>query len=224
MRILVSGMGRGGTCLLSAVVEGLGIVEFIAGVQSIEDRRFFKYNELPFSYGTKLAIDHLSFTIDSITTSMKRHADLYIVFSIRHPLDVFMSKIRRVLSDDGKPDVAIARIEKFHLIYKAMVKRYPNRVLTVKMEELVLHSDQEVRRVAKFFRVVPTQQALEFCEYDRNRFHQTRYKGRLDSSRVGIHKRWKTVDNGFFKDREADILTATAHLYKIIKDWGYEVG
>lgn len=226
MRILVSGMGRGGTCLLTEVVRGLELVEFTV---ALEDRRFFKYGRLPASYGTKLTPEFSTFTLVSITRLMKRYADFYIVFSLRHPIDVFMSKIFRGQkqfkeSGDGTSNVALDMIEKFHLIYKTMLTRYSNRVLAVKMEELILHPNWEVKRIAKFFKVVPTQTAFDFFKYNRNRFQQNRYKGQLDTSQVGIHKRWETVYDGFFKDKQNDILTATGCLYKIIKDWEYEVG
>lgn len=220
MRILVSGMARGGTCLLTEVVRGLGIVKFTV---VIEEKKFLKYKELPANYGTKFTVDSPAFTLDIIARLMDRYADFYIVFSLRHPLDVFMARLLRVKSIESDFNVAMSRIEKFHSIYKAMLNHYPDRVLAVKMEELILHPDREVRRVAKFFGVAPRQQALEFYKYNRNKYHQKRYKGQLNASQVGIHKRWETMNDGFFKSRADDILAATTRLYKIIKDLGYEV-
>ena len=232
MRILVSGTGHGGTCLLVEAVRGLDLVRFTSGV---EDREFFKYVVLPENYGTKLVTDHPFFSLSGLTRFMNRHLDLHIVFSLRHPLDVFMSKIVRGqkasdggdrkgewISDDGTPDMAIDRIVKFHLIYKEMVRLHPDRVISVNLENLILTPKQVVGRIAEFFKVKPTEQALTFYKYNRNKYHRHRYKGCLDTSTVNLYRNWETAYDGFFKDKHDDILAAATQLQESMKDLGYE--
>ena len=100
MRILVLGCGQGGTCLLVEVLRGLNIVDFSGGV---EDRTFLDYPELPENYGTKLTTDATKIlTVDNfwdvpqkIIDCMDKYKDLHVVFSLRHPVDMFMSQLVR---------------------------------------------------------------------------------------------------------------------------------
>ena len=234
MRILVSGVGQGGTCLLIEVVRGLNIVEVTS---KVEDRKFFRYKVLPNNYGTKLVVDQKVFSLDKLIELMNNYPDLYVLFSLRHPMDAFMSKLVRgqkpsdggdgtlekdVLSDVGTVDGALSAIEHFYSIYKDIKSRFPERVLVVKLENLITMPKKEVERVAKFFGIEPNQRAFEFYKYNRNEYQEKRYGNSLDKSVIGINKRWDTWHNGFFKDRKADIDFVFDRLATIIQDWGYK--
>jgi len=127
------------------------------------------------------------------------------------------------IADDGTPDTAIDRIKRFYLIYKEIQRLYPDRVISVRTEDLILKPEQEVGRVADFFKVVPTQQALEFYKYNRNKYHGKRYQGHIDTSQVDMYKRWDTIYDGFFSQRGTDIEQAKRELRFIIKGLGYEI-
>ena len=242
MRILVLGTGQGGTCLLLEVVRGLGIVSF---TEDVEDRKFFKHEMLPQNYGTKLTTDaiekinvkNFSSFLEKLKGSMRKYADLYIVFSLRHPVDVFMANLVRGqrpsdggdgnrkknrVSDNGTVNGSLFAISHAHNVYKNIMSLFSERIITVKLEDLVLTPEMEINRIARFFGVTPTQRAYDFYKHNRNEYQRRRYGDNLDKSVVALFKKWDTWHNGFFRERQSDIDFATSNLSSIIKDWGYE--
>lgn len=243
MRILVLGTGQGGTCLLTEAVRGLGIVSF---TERVEDKKFFRYETLPQNYGTKLTTDcitkitaeNFTFFLRDLKEAMEKHDDLHIVFSLRHPIDVFMANLVRgqkpseggdgklksdVVSDSGTVEGSLMAISHSHYVYKNIVSLFPGRVLTIKLEDLVLIPETEVKRIADFFKVKPTQRAFEFYKYNRNRYQARRYGENLDTSIVGLYKKWDTWEDGYFKNRKDDIAVATNCLTGIIYELGYKI-
>ena len=232
MRILVSGVGRSGTCLLTEVVRGLDMVNFS---ERLEDRRFFKYKDMPENYGTKFATDQRGFSMGNFMKVMDQYENLHLIFSLRHPIDIFLSKIwrgqkpsdggdgsREQVSADGTVETAIIAISDFYSKYVFALSHYSEKTYSVKLEDLIHRPEMYVRNIANFFQTNPTERAFKFYEYDRNRYHQERYKKQLDSSQVGLHKRWDTIYDGFFKDRKHDIEHARTMLYFVIKGLGYD--
>ncbi len=232
MRILVTGTGRSGTCLLVEIPRGLDAVVFS---KAVEDRKFFKYKTLPENYGTKLVTEHPTFTMKNMISFMERYEDLRLIFSLRHPVDIFMSKIRRGqkasdggdrtgewIADDATVESAIAVTEDFYEKYSTAVAYFPTRVMAVKLEDVIFFPEKTVQKIADWLGVKTTERAHRFYQYDRNKYHEKRYCGRIDSSQVGLHKHWKIVYGGFFKDRATDIQEAINHFSCIIKEWGYD--
>lgn len=234
MRVLVSGAGHGGTCLLATLVRGLDVVRIDEG----EDRAVFEYKVLAERYGAKLVTCNPTFSLENIMRIMRRYSDLHIVFSIRHPLDIFMSKIVRgqkpsnggdgdlridVVSADGTVDSALTVIAHFYDVYKGITTRFPERVLVVRLEDLILMPEKEVRRVAKFLKAEPTSAAFVFYKANFNKYQMRRYGTKLDVSTINIHRSWDTWNDGFFKNREDDIRKASNYLANIIRNLGYKL-
>ena len=239
MRILVLGCGQGGTCLLVEVLRGLSLVKFSGYV---EDRNFLNYNSLPENYGTKLTTDATEkLTIDNfwdvpqkLINCMDKYKDLHVVFSLRHPVDVFMSQLvrgqRQVdggdtegLSGTGTPWGGILAIAHAAMTLDWIKRYFPERLLCIKMEDLVLRPRTTLVKIAKYFNVEVTDQAREFYKYNRNRYQKERYGDKLDKSVVGIHKKYKTWNNGFFKEKEGYLYFATICLSGIMQSWGYKL-
>lgn len=239
MRILVLGCGQGGTCLLVEALRGLNLVKFS---ESVEDRKFLDYSELPENYGTKLTTDATEpLTIDNfwdvpqkITDCMNKHKDLHVVFSLRHPVDMFMSQLVRGqkranggdtegLSDTGTVWGALLAIYHAKVAFEQIKHFFPDRLLCIKMEDLVLRPKETVDEIAKYFKTEATKKAYEFYKYNRNQYQKKRYSNKLDSSVVNIHKNLEEFGAGYFKDKKAWIDVATLFLYPIIQEWGYEI-
>lgn len=231
MRILISGTSRSGTCLLTEVVRGLDIVNFS---KRVEDRKFFEYEKLPENYGTKLTTNY--HTLEDLKRVMNKYQDLYLVFTLRHPIDVVLSKIRREqrksdggdreredITSIGTVETAIFSIKDFYKKYKFIINHYPGRSHSVKLENLLLLPEITINKVSDFFQVKSTEKAFKFYEYDRNKYHHKRYKRQIDLSQIKLHERWDTIYEGFFKDRRDDVEYAKKELYFIIKGFGYEI-
>jgi len=159
-----------------------------------------------------------SFTIENLIKRMREYKDLHLIFSFRHPVDTCMSKIVRgqkhsdggdksweEVSPDGTPEGAILAVKLLDKIYKEIDWLYSKRILAVWFDNLLLNPEAEVGIIARFLGVTATKKALEFYKYNSNRYQFKRYGANLDKSQVGIHKRWETAYDGFFKDRGEDI-------------------
>jgi len=224
MRILVTGTGRGGTTLLREVVVGLNAARFYCGAYSKEeDRDFFNYKELPEQYMTKLATPNpsnpnMGYTKESLIKYMEKYDDLYLIFSIRHPVDTCMSKIVRgrkhsdgghkwweEISVDGTIEGAIRAVIFMHNIYETVKKQYPTRVLAVKMEELILNPKETVGRIATFLHCGVTSRSLVFYRYNSNPYQFRDYGTELNKNQINLHEKWQTAYDGYFKDKGNDI-------------------
>lgn len=225
MRILVTGTGRGGTTLLREVVVGLGVARFQCGIYSKEeDGDFFGYKELPENYMTKLVVPHpqcrndQGYNIDGLIKYMERYGNLHLLFSIRHPVDTCMSKIVRgqkhsdggykhweQLSVDGTVKGAIRTVKAMREMYDAIKSRYPQRVLAVRMENLILESEKTIGEIASFLHCEVTLRSLVFYRYNTNPYQFREYGTDLDKTQINLHEKWQTAYNGYFKDKEQDI-------------------
>jgi len=224
MRILIIGTGRGGTSITKEVIKGLGIIKFYYGPRQMEeDWNFFKRETLPENYGTKLVtpnpgVNPTLFTIENLIKRMKEYHDLFLIFSFREPIDTCMSKIVRgqkhsdggdkyweKISTDGTADGAIFAVRKLHEIYNKIVKLFPERILAVRMEKLILNPKREANRIAKFFGAKITNKSLEFYKYNTNPYQIKRYNGKLDKNQIGLYKKWEICFNGYFKDKKGII-------------------
>jgi len=83
---------------------------------------------------------------------------------------------------------------------------FPERLCKVKLEDLLLKSEREVTRIARFFGAQPSKEVFEFFKYNTNKYQKSRYGNRINSSQVGLHKKWDTAFNGFFNGRGGDIV------------------
>lgn len=210
MRILVLGTGQGGTSLLVEAVRGLNVVSFTS---SIGDSEFFNHEVLPQDYGTKLTTDciekitRLNFSsfLKNIEKSMKKHADLHIVFSLRHPVDVFMAQLVRGqkpsdggdgemkkerVSDTGTINGSLFAISHAHNIYKNILPLFPERIITVKLENLVLMPETEVNRIARFLESNLLNEHMNFINIT-----ETRTK-KEDTAIISISPWWLSTRSG----------------------------
>ena len=234
MRIFVTGASRSGTTLVREVVIGLEIAQFhCSGVNKEEDRSFFLYRKLPENYMTKLPAPYhpnptSGYTLENFIKYVKRYEDLHAIFSFRHPVDICMSKIVRGQKASGggdrefekrSPDsyvlAAISAVKWATSMYKELKKLFPERLLAVRMENLILHPEMEVKRIADFLGAEVTERSLLFYKYNSNVYQHVRYGSKLDTSQVGIHKRWQTAYGGFFKNKEKEIKSFT----KAFENW-----
>jgi len=209
MRILISGTGRGGTNLLTELVKKITDVKF---TEQVEDRSFFS-RQLTQDYGTKLAIDHPTFTPVSLANKMAQYCDLNVIFSIRHPVDNCLSKIVRGqpaslggdkntenISDDGHPLSAIMAVKNLYTVISRAKSTYPNRVMVVKMENIIMDTKSEVDRISSFLAISPN--IYEgFQENNRNKYQKGRY-GKSLAPQVSLYEDLQNNFNGFFIDKE----------------------
>jgi len=212
MRILITGTGRGGTCWLTEIVRASGVYNF---TKQMEDREIFHHMNLPDLYGTKLVTENPNFTWENIEKLMTKYTDLYVLFSMRHPVSLTMAQ---TANTDGKtieeasrniPEDISSNIEKrvryMYNMYTRLKEKYPDRVSYTKLEDRIINREEEVNKICKTLGIEFNGKMLDGHKNTRNRYHQKRYGKTIDKSQADICANWETAYNGFFKNNKDDI-------------------
>ena len=214
MRVLVTGAGRGGTNWVTELVRASGQFNF---TKFIEDHSFISQTTPPAGYGTKMATEFKGFSYEMLIQKLDQFPDLLVIFALRHPYDLAMSKVYRgrLRSEGGDTEVdssepadtpatAVAAIKYMASIYQQVSQEYGDRVLAVKLEDLILRISKVIIDVCRFLRIDATPEMWEAQAYVRNRYHQQRYGSKVDAGQVGLWDRWATVYEGYFAEQNTE--------------------
>lgn len=226
-KVLISGAGRSGTNWLTEIVRASDEFKF---TEAVEDRNLFNYESLPGQYGTKLATENKGFNWKNMDKMMDKNKTLKVLFSVRHPVDLCMAKIKRgqpssqggdgsnKLAPDATVNGSIKAAKKMYKLSKKLKEKYPDRVMFVKLEDLIENTENEVKKIARFLGTGINDKMLNAQAFNRNTHHQKRYGGEIDKSQRNLFKRWNSVYNEFFKDKKDD-LTKICNETKHIVEW-----
>ena len=232
MKILVTGAGRGGTNLATELIKKMNIVNFTS---NIEDRNFFTYNILMDNYGTKLATENKGYSIETIDRMMKNNTNLYIVFVVRHPIDNCLSKIVRgqpksrggdsiveILAPDATITGSVEAINNMYNIHKFLSENYNNRLITFKMEDLIIDTEHVVNMIADKLNIKVSSDIYNFHKFNRNKYQKERYGDTLHVQ-VDLYKNLKLNFNGFFNGKSNYINVLSETLKEIIEYFNYTI-
>ena len=230
MKVLVTGCGRGGTNL---GIELVRTFDHFDVTSEVEDRKFFKRADLPPLYATKLATENDGFNNGNIDRMMAKNMDLRVIFMVRHPVDICLSKILRgrpasqggdstveQTAGDGTVIGAIEQIEKMYSLCCHMQENYSDRLMVVKMEDLISNTDSTIVKVADFLAVSPTESSKTFFANNRNRYQKRRYGNTLHKN-IDLYKDLTNNFEGLFNGKESQVEKIEKLLNKISKGTGY---
>lgn len=232
MKVLITGSGRTGTNWLTEIVRASNQFAFTA---SVEDRQFFNRRNLPGRYGTKLATENVGFNWHNINRMMEKYDDLRIIFSIRHPVSTCMSKIVRGqpsyqggdasnnLAPDATVEGSIKAINHTFNLFVKLKKKFPQRVMKIRLEDLITDVSTEVDRICKFLDINFKEGMLEAYKNTRNKYHRKRYGNCIDKSQKRVYKEWRSAYNGFFKNKMKDIDKIKKGTKYIVEVLGYRL-
>ena len=223
MRVLISGTGRGGTNLLTEFVKKISDINF---TEEVEDREFFN-RKLPENYGTKLSIDHETFTYASIQRKLNQYPDLKILFALRHPVDNCLSKVVRGqpasqggdkltenVSADGTPEAAVQAIKDLYSMMSKLTAAYQERIEFVRLESLILDPAGTSHFLGSFLGITP--KSFEgFHKNNRNQYQKNRYGEEL-SPQVELFRDLDRNFNGFFKNNAKIVELFAAELASLL--------
>ncbi len=228
-KVLVTGASHGGTTLAAAIIRASGQFDFYFGT---EDRGFFKRGLTP-RHGAKLATDNI--TWEDLSRRLEEYKDLYVIFSIRNPVDIALSHIVRARpqeeggdSWDGGTDElanvdgACSRIEHMFDLFTKLREHYPHRVWAVSMENTIINLDYTLLAVCDFLSIDKTPDMEKPWEYIVHKFMPERYN-KLDPRQIDVYKRWKTAYGGFYADKKEDVVELCNKLRHIAEELGYEL-
>ena len=226
----MTGCGRGGTNLGIELIRSFG---HFSVSEQVEDRSFFLKDSLPALYATKLATENTDFTIENIDRAMKQNPDLFVLFMTRHPVDVCLSKILRgrprsqggdstteERAADGTVVGAANAVKYMTNIYSFLKREYPNRTLTLKMEDLIESPQDTIKIVSNYFGIPIKEQTHSFFKNNRNNYQKARYGNNLVRN-IALYENLDTNFEGFFADKKEAVGKLTNALSEYIHTLEY---
>lgn len=229
MSVIVIGCGRSGTNMALEILSGSTELK---ATSQVEDKNFTKHKtKVPDNYLSKC--DTCYCTTKSLKSALQIHDNIKIIWTIRNPKDMCLSKLKRglpisdggdckgTIADDATYDGCIKDIEHMYNLYREISKDYSDRIVLIKMENLILNLEHEVKKICQKLGIKFNHKMLDFTSRMRNEHKKKRYGNNIDKSQVDLWKNYKTIYNGFFKD--ADYIESLFNKVSYItKYFGYE--
>ncbi len=226
MSALVLGCGLTGTNML---LEILRASPQLQATEVAEDKHvFYRSEKLPKNYLSKCDTVYVP-DFGMAKRLLDDNSELRILWTIRDLRDTALSKIYRgqpghdspTLSDDATHEGCIKDLEWMHKVYKFIRANYPDRIMVVKMEDVILNFESTIKKVCNFCEIDYIAEMQGFTGRYRNKHKANRYKG-LDTKQVEIYKNIETAYNGFFKDHSINLGSLFADLVPYQKEFGYK--
>lgn len=229
MSVVVAGCGRSGTNMVLEILSGNSALK---ASEQVENKRFFRGGVYDDGYLTKC--DCVYFDVDMFNATMERNPGLKVVWTMRDPRDMVLSKIRRgqprseggdnkALSDDGTPDGAVQNIEEMVEKYRNAVSRWRGRVRMVRMEDLLRDMERETRNLCAWLGLAYEPKMLDFMSRMRNPDKVRRYSG-VDKGELEKWRNWKSCYGGFFVDGGYDVESLFVRVLPLVREFGYGHG
>jgi len=218
MPIFVVSCGRSGTNL---VLETLAGNSNLRSSDVIENKLLFrrpkKYDK---KYLTKC--DTIYCKPYQVDILFELNPDAKIIWTIRDPRDMCMSKIYRgwkKKAADASFDGCLEDLNYMYNIYTYTVNKYPDKIMVVKMEDLIIDIENESKRMCDFIDI-PYEEEMK---YPYNRMRETKKKyTTLDKGQIGLWERWSEVYDGFFLSIEIDIVKLFEEVNYLILLFNYD--
>lgn len=217
--ILVFSCGRTGTNLVLEILTGSPLLK---ASDPPEDKFIFRRNiQYPENYVTKCDIAYCQ-SYDTFELFMKNNPKSSIIWTIRDPRDMILSKLYRgwYRSDDGTPQGCLDTMYAMYNFYLRAIDEFSNNILTIKMEDVILNIEDVINRITKFTNLSIHNNM--FYPYKRMRHpgKRTRYNC-LDQSQISLWKNYKEIYNGFFRNRAKIIEPMFDTVKPMIRYFGY---
>lgn len=213
--LLVVGTGRSGT---NAALELMRGNSYFKHTDIKEDRGVAYKVDIPSCYLSKC--DTLYLRWDLFYTLLTNNKHLSVLWTIRDPRDVCLSKIyrgqpgqdNRRLANDATIEGCLSTIQKMFYLYKQTFLHFGDRVKLVKMEDILTNTEQTAKDICQWFGISYEPSMIDFPNRMRTKYKRDRYKT-IDTSQVGLYKRVNEIYNSFFSNSRYDI----DYLFKVVR-------
>ena len=139
-----------------------------------------------------------------VSNLMEKNPDLKILWTLRDLRAAAMSKLFRGYqkADDATFDGCIKDISWMVEIYEHLQENYSDRIMAVRMEDMVMNFDETVHSICEFVGVPFEDSMRNFVD----RYRNVEYVGykEIDKSKYQMYKRKDTVYDGFFATTSFD--------------------
>lgn len=208
MRVLIAGCGRSGTSMAIEIFAGSSVLQSPIMV----DRKILNTLKMRDNTVTKIG-ETCTWDVPQIEKLLAKYDNLKIIWSIRDPRDIIMSKMRRGVNGpggDGKaadatPKSSVDDVKDMRRKYDVLKERHSDRIYLLKMEDVITNFEETVGKACDFLGIEYEPEMKNFYKRMRNAKKKRRYKT-IDQNEVSKWKDWRTAYNGFFKNKDLDAL------------------
>lgn len=229
MSVIITGAGRSGTNML---LESLSASKDLKATRAVEDKAFFrrikKYKE---NILTKCDVGY--YNKDQFIKTMKVNPHLKVLWTIRHPRDMCMSKIRRgatfcnggdcpVAADDATFEGCKKNMFEMLNFYKFITcSEFKDSIRLVRMENMILNIETELKSISEWLSIEYNHEMPLFYKRMRNNLKAKRYKT-IDKSQVDMWKNWKNIYDGWLVNNFPKMEKLFKEVEPITKYFEYE--
>lgn len=231
MSVLVLSCGRTGTNATVALLAGNSQLK---QDPQIENKTIFRtIRNYQDNYLAKSDVTYLD-NFKQFKALMDKNPNMVVVWTIRDPRDVIMSKIRRgqpsnkggdnkgnITAADASPTGAKNSINKMFENYQKVKEIYPNRTLLVKMEDIVLEPTETSKKLCEQLSIEYDENMVEFPKRMKNEWKIRRYGREIDKKQVSLWENWKEVYNAFFVENKFDMEQHFNDVDHLVKYFNY---
>jgi hypothetical protein len=213
------------------ILEVLRGHSFFQASKEPEDKQFFKrQKEYTANYLTKC--DAIYYRLNDLEKTLQLNPHLTIVWTMRDPRDMVLSKIYRGqprskggdgsdrVADDATPKGCIEDMFHSYSYYKYLKQNHRDKLLVVKMEDVILDIERESKRLCRKLNLDWEGAMTHPVPRLRQKEKRKRYKN-LDKKQIGLWKRWQEVYDGFFSKNDYAILSLFKKIDPIRQEFLY---
>ncbi|MFX1311003.1 MAG: sulfotransferase [Promethearchaeota archaeon] len=227
MSVIVIGVGRSGT---NMALEILAFSKELRVSDELITKKLFQRKKWPKNYLTK-GPDTQDFEYSQLKKLMKNDKHMKIIWTIRDPRDIIISKMRRGMPNiqggdsnryifDATPEGSTNNVFKMFELYKKLIKDFPNRVFLLKMEEVISNFESTIMKVCEFLKIKYNEQMKFFYKRMRNKKKRERYN-KIDKGELAKWTNWQSIYNGFFIKEKINLPQIFEKLEPIIDYFNY---
>jgi hypothetical protein len=228
--VVVLGCGRSGTNMVLEILSGHPLLT--PTQPDPEDKRLFvPGRRLPGGYLTKCDTHYGS--VAALRNLVKLNTQLRIVWTIRDPRDICLSKLRRgvtfdqggdceVEADDASEIGCISSIYKMWEMYQFVISHCPRRVYLIRMEDVIDNVEEEARRLSNFVGLDFDKAMCDFPLRMRNEQKKSRYGASIDTTQTGIWRDLETAYGGYFSEKISTVRSVFNEVERVTHYFEYE--
>jgi hypothetical protein len=224
--VVVFSCGRTGTNIVLELISGSN--ELVPTL-SPEDRYLFIREDNKFVYPEDYLTKSDSIYCPSyghFGNFMKNNPTAKIIWTIRHPFDIAMSKIRRGFP--GASDASLKGCVKdmcwMTYLYFEATCEFPDRILLVRMEDVLLDIEKEAQKICNFLDIPFEEEMTRPWERMRHPGKRERYPGKLYMDQIDMYLNWRTSYDGFLVNNiDFNMLDLFKKIESLVYKFGYTI-
>ena len=228
--VVVCGCGRSGTNVMLEVLRGNPV---FSATEPEEDKVVFSPSRM-IQEGYLSKCDTVYFDASMVMAKMRDNPHLRLIWMVRDPRDMIMSKMRRGVPESlggdckgyASDSTASGAIDDIQDSLKKVSYLRPNwtgRIKVVRMEDILENPEKEARAICEWLEVDFCEDMPQYWTRMRNKHKAKRYN-KNDKGQIALWKKWKEYENGWFIDKMDTLISAFDKVAPIANYLGYEDG